>query len=165
MKKSISTEMNQANIGKVLELLTATPEKLKSLSKTLSVEAMRQPLAPGERSFIETTAHILNCEERTTESIYAALVIHEPLILSIHPERDWGNLLHYEQYAYDEVLAYFGFRRKILLQLLNRLTEAQWSRVIREEGKQRKESVYWRARGMALHELEHISELESRIKA
>ncbi len=38
----------------------------------------------------------------------------QPLILDIHPERQWGNLLHYEQFEFADLLAYFNFRRKVL---------------------------------------------------
>ena len=33
--------------------------------------------------------------------------------------------------------------------------------VISEKGKKRKESVYWQARSMSLHELEHITAIET----
>ena len=32
-----------------------------------------------------------------------------------------------------------------------------------EEGKQRKETVYWRARTIAMHELDHIGDLENKL--
>lgn len=162
MKKSISSEMTRANIARVMEMLTETPQALLTLNQGLAREEQSQPLKPGERSFIEIVAHILNCDERTTETIYAALLLHEPLILDIHPERQWGKLLHYEQFECAELLDYFGFRRKTLLHVLDGLSDAQWGRVIREAGKQRKESVYWRARGQALHEAEHIAQIETR---
>ncbi len=38
----------------------------------------------------------------------------------------------------------------------------RWSRVVRETRKQRKESVYWRARSLALHELEHIRDIDQK---
>jgi hypothetical protein len=60
-------------------------------------------------------------------------------------------------------MVYFGLRRTVLLRVLASLTEEKWSRCIREEGKQRKESVYWRARGQALHELEHLQDLETKL--
>jgi ribosomal 50S subunit-associated protein YjgA (DUF615 family) len=34
---------------------------------------------------------------------------------------------------------------------------------VREEKKQRQESVYWKARGQALHELEHLQDLELKL--
>jgi len=44
------------------------------------------------------------------------------------------------------------------------LKEAEWSRTIREEGKKRKESVYWRARTIVMHELDHVGDLEKKFK-
>jgi hypothetical protein len=162
MKKLISTEMTKANIAKVTVLLTRTPHTLAALYDGFAREALTQPLKLGERSFVEIVAHILNCDERTTESIYVALVLNEPLILDIHPERQWGKLLRYEQFECAELLRYFSFRRQVLLRVLDGLTDAQWGRAIQEAGKQRKESVYWRARGQALHEAEHLAQIETR---
>lgn len=162
MKKSISTEMTAENITKVMETLTSTPQKLVTLSHDFTPQTQSQPLKAGERSFIELVAHILNCDDRTTETIYEALLLKEPLVANIHVERDWGKLLRYEQFEAAELLAYFKVRRVALVRVLNELTNAQWGRVIREEGKQRKESVYWRARGQALHEAEHIDQIATR---
>jgi hypothetical protein len=162
MKKSISTEMTGENISQVMELLTSTPQTLRRLSQSFSSETATQPLKPGDRSFVELVVHILNCDDRTTETIYAALLLKEPLILDIHPERQWGQLLHYEQFSSAELIEYFGFRRKTLLQVLDNLTDAQWSRAVREEGKQRKESVFRCTRSQALHEVEHLAQIETR---
>lgn len=161
-QKSISTEFSLANIASVVELLTATPLALAELSAQFAPEALYQPLRVGDRSFMEIAAHIVNCDERTSESIYAALLLKEPLVLDIHPERDRGKLLHYEQSAAAELLAYFSFRRKTLLRILNALSTAQWGRAIQETGKQRKETVYLLARVQAMHEAHHLVEIESR---
>ena len=163
MQKTISTDLSQANIARVLALLQETPEKLEILSKPLSVEKLRQPLGVDERSFAENLAHLINSEARMSESIYLALLVDEPLMADIHSERDWGKLLRFDLLDFPELLAYFKIRRKVLLRILSALTEAQWSRPIREEGKKRKESIYWRARSLALHESEHVSDLERKI--
>jgi len=164
MKKRISTEQTDANIKEILQLLSETPALLTKLSKGLTEKQLHEPLGKGERSFIETLAHILNCEAITTESIYLALMLKEPTIPNIHAERDLGKLLGYDQMPVKELFAYFKFRRTVLMKVLKSLNEKQWSRVMREEGKQRKESVYWRARGQALHELEHMQDLETKLK-
>lgn len=162
MKKSISTEMTAENIARVMEILTSTPQKLTTLSQGFTPQTQSQPLRTGDRSFIELVAHILNCDDRTTEVIYEALLLKEPLVANIHVERDWGKLLRYEQFEVPDLLIYFKVRRTALVRVLNELTDAQWARVIREEGKQRKESVYWRARGQALHEAEHLDQIATR---
>ena len=163
MKKQISTDQTEANIEKVLRLLAESPERLEKLSKRLSDKKLHEPLGTGERSFTEVLAHILNCEAITTESIYLALMLKEPAIRRVHAERDLGKLIRLDQMPFGELMTYFKFRRAVLLKVLSSLTDKQWSKMMREEGKQRKESVYWRARGQALHELEHIQDLEVKL--
>jgi len=164
MKKVISTEQTGSNIKEVIRLLADTPVKLESLSRGLSEEQLQRALGSGERSFTEAVVHLINCEAITADSIYLALLLKEPMIAEIHAERDLGKLLRFDLLPFHELLAYFKFRRTVMLHVLKSLTEEKWSRCIREEKKQRKESVYWRARGQALHELEHLLDLENKVK-
>jgi hypothetical protein len=163
MKKQISTEQTASNIKKVIRLLTETPVKLEELSSGFSEEQLHKPLGSGERSFTEALAHLLNCEAITAESIHLALLKDEPLLAGIHAERDLGKLLRFELLPFAELMAYFKLRRTVLLRVLESLTDEKWSRCIREAGKQRKETVYWRARGQALHELEHLLDIENKL--
>lgn len=163
MKKAISTELTSANIAKVMEILTETPAQLESLSKQLSEEGLHQPLGARERSFTEDLAHLIHTEDRSSEAIYLALLMDEPLIPDVHPERQWGKLLKFDRLPFSELLAYFKLRRVVLLRVLASLTEAQWARSIREAGKKRQESVYWRARTIAMHELDHLSDLQDKL--
>ncbi|MBZ0320001.1 MAG: DinB family protein [Anaerolineae bacterium] len=165
MKKSISTDLTPSNIAAVLEILSGIPSRLEQLSVTLTPDQLHQPLGDGERSFIENVAHLINCESRSAETIVAALTLTEPLMLSIHPERQYGKLLHLEALPLADLLAYFKFRRVVLLRVLNGLTDAQWKRVVRTEGKERKESVYWQVRGLALHESEHLTDMEAKVNS
>ena len=160
MKKIISTDLTSINIAKVKELLADTPVQLENLSRPLSEEQLRQPLGKGERSFTEDLAHLIHTEARSSEAIYLALLMNEPLIPDIHPEQQWGKLLRYDLLSFHELLAYFKVRRAILLRVLASLTEEQWARTIREAGKKRQESVYWRARTIAMHELDHLTDLQ-----
>jgi hypothetical protein len=163
MKNAISTDLTNANIEKVMELLRDTPAQLENLSKSLPEEEFRQPLGAGERSFTEDLAHLIHTEARSSEAIYLALLLDEPLVADVHPERQWGKLLRYDLLAFSELLTYFKLRRAVLLRVLTSLTEEQWGRVIREAGKKRKESVYWRARTISMHELDHLSDLQHKL--
>jgi hypothetical protein len=163
MEKTISTELTSANIARVLDLLAEMPKRLEALSLAHSDERLRHPLGPGERSATEALAHLINSEARSSEAIYLALLADEPLFAAIHPERQWGKLLRYDLFTFSELLAYFGLRRRALLRVLAALSDEKWARAVREEGKQRKESVYWRARSLALHEVEHLEELANRL--
>lgn len=163
MKNKISTDQTPANIAKIIESLTETPQKLEALSKLLTVEGSRHPLGDGERSFTQDLAHLLNGEARSSEMIYQALLSNEPSFADIHPDRNLGKLLRFDLLDFKDLLAYFKLRRTVLLRVLSGLKEADWSRCVREEGKQRKESVYWRARTIAMHELDHSGDLENKL--
>lgn len=164
MKKTISTKLSHSNITAVTDILTGIPEQLKSLSAGRSSEQLRIPLGQGERSLTEDLAHLINCEARTSEAIYLALLVNQPAFIDVHPERQWGSLLRYDMFDFSALLAYFEFRRLVLLRVLRALTAEQWARTIREEGKQRQESVYWRARALALHEMEHVEDITNKLR-
>ena len=163
MRKAISTDLTSANVAKVMEILAETPLQLEILRELLSEEQLRQPLGEGERSYTEDVAHLIHSEARTSEAIYLALLLEEPLIPEVHSERQWGKLLRYDLLSPFDLLIYFRLRRTVLLRVLTSLTEEQWARSIREEGKKRKESVYWRARSLAMHELDHLSDLRRKL--
>lgn len=163
MKKAIATDQTPENIAKVMEVLTESPARLEALSKSVSAEKLRQPMGKGERTASEVLAHMINGEARSSEMIYQALLVDEPFFADIHPERDWGKLLRFDLLDFSDLLVYFTVRRKVLLRVLSGLKETDWGRVVREEGKQRKESVYWRARTIAMHELDHLGDLEQKL--
>ena len=163
MDKTISTQQTAANVAAVLDLLANTPIRLENSSQQLADQQLRHPLGQGERSLTEILAHLINCEARSAEAIYLALLADEPVLVDIHPERQLGKLLRYDQLAFGDLLAYFKFRRIVLLRVLASLKETGWSKAIRQEGKQRKETVYWLARSLVLHELEHLSDLETKL--
>ena len=164
MKKSISSDQSESNIREVMKLLREMPAKLEALTKELSDEQLQAPLGQGERTPIQILAHILHCEVLTSQAIILALLKDEPLLPDLHAERDLGKLLRLDMLSFDELLTYYKVRRTILMRVLEPLTEKKWSRVVREEKKARKESVYWQARGQALHELEHLLDLESKLR-
>ena len=159
MKKAISPEQTESNIAEVLHLLSETPSHLERLSKDLPEQPLYQPIAPGERSFHQVLTHLINCESRSFEIIALALSKTAPVFTPLHPERDFGKLYQFEQQPFPDLLAYFKLRRAVLLPVLTSLNDQKWARGVQQEGKQRKESVYWQARGLALHEWEHMQDL------
>jgi len=163
MKKAISTELTTMNIAKVLELLMDSPVQLDELSRAGMEEELRQPLGSGERSFTEDLAHLIHSEARTSEAIYLALLLDKPLMPEVHSERQWGQLVRYDLLALSDLLSYFKLRRAVLVRVLTPLTVEQWSRTIREVKKKRQESVYWRARSLAMHELDHLTDLQNKL--
>jgi hypothetical protein len=157
---ALSTDLTKANIALALEMHSAAPRRLRKFAASRAAGTETEPLAPGERSAVEVLAHMLNVEARSAESLFLALLLTEPELPNIHPERDWGKLLRLEDLPFDRLVEYFELRATMLLRVLERLTEAQWSRTVREAGKARRESVYWRVRTLELHTDVHLRELE-----
>lgn len=163
VKKSVSTKISPANIAAIMDILAETPVQIERWGAALSSDGLHQPIGPGERSLTEVLAHLINCEARTADAIYLALLVDQPMLHNIHPERQWGMLLGHALVEFADLMGYFKFRRMILMRVLSSLTDSQWQRVVREEGKQRQESVYWLARTLALHELEHLTDLQVKL--
>lgn len=161
MKISLSTKPTPTNIATVLELLSSTVEVLEKTASHFTEEQLRQPPEPGKRAMTEVLAHLINCEARTAEAIYLALLVNEPTFTDVHPERQLGKLLRFDAFAYAELVAYFRLRRAVLLRVLTNLPPESWLRVVHEADRKRPLSVYLWARSLALHELEHFSELGS----
>ena len=164
MQKPISTEITETNISQILDILADTPARLETLRARMSGAQLLAPLKAGERSLTEDLAHLLHCEAVNAEFIYLALMREGHPFSGVHPERDFGTLVHYELFPFDSLLDYFKFRRAVLLRVLSTLKSGQWALSLPEKGKKRAESVYWRARSMALHELEHLTEIEQVIQ-
>lgn len=158
MEKSIPTQLSNANVATVTALLRATAAQLTAMSTGQTDDMLRRPLRPGERSFVGIVGHLLNSEARIAEAIGLALLVDEPLLAGVHPERHWGPLLRYHEMPVSALIDYFALRRDILLRVLESLTPAQWARTTRQTGKQRQESIYLWARSLALHEREHVME-------
>lgn len=161
--KKLTTEPSKANIAAALQILREAPNRLAAATQGKSDEELQQPFAEGERSAVEVLAHIVNSEARTSEAIYLALLTNEPLLVDVHSQRDWGKLVRHDLIPFSELLVYFSLRRRVMLSVLHSLKESQWLRVVREENKQRKESVYLMARSLALHDLDHVEEIERNV--
>ena len=132
---------------------------MRALSCGLNEAELTTPLGAGERSFKRDLTHLIYCAERGADPIHHALLLQDAFMPRIHAERDWGALMRYEAFEIAALMAYFEFRRAALLGILHGLSQAQWARSVRREGVRRRESVYYCARGLAIHELGHLEGL------
>lgn len=163
LRKRLTTQPSDERIALILRVLAAAPVRLRELSSGLTDAELTTPLGAGERSFKRDLTHLIYCAERGADPIHHALLLDDAFVPRIHAERDWGALMRYETFEFAELMAYFDFRRKALLRILTGLSRGQWERSVRREGVKRAESVYYSARGMCLHELEHLEDLAKKL--
>ena len=163
LHKRLKTQPSPERVALVMDTLDMSPRRLDNLRAGLSHDALTAPLGQGERSFKRDLTHLIYCAERGSHPIVQALLLDTPFLPRIHAEREWGKLMRYEAFDIEELLAYFGFRRRALMNILRGLDESQWRRGARREGVKRVESVYYSARGMCLHELEHLEDLAMKL--
>lgn len=71
---------------------------------TVTVGGLHQPLRSGERSFVQALGHLVNCEARSSEAIYLALLLEAPLLANVHPERQFGKLIRFDQLSSADLL-------------------------------------------------------------
>lgn len=163
LRKRLTTKPSGEVIALILDVLAATPARLKEISVDLSGAQLDQPLGVGERSFKRDLTHLIYCAERGSDPIFQALILKLPFMPRIHAERDWGALMQYEAFEIAELMAYFSFRRAALLRILKSLSRDQWDRSVQREGVKRSESVYFSARGLCLHEYGHLEDLTGKL--
>ena len=161
--KRLTTRATDERIALILHVLSAAPERLRRLSSGLTEADLTTPLGEGERSFKRDLTHLTYCAERGADPIHHALLLEDAFMPRIHAERDWGALMQYEAFEFAELMAYFDFRRRVLLRILTDLSRGQWQRSVRREGVKRAESVYYSARGLCLHELGHLEDLAGKL--
>lgn len=163
LHRRLATQPSDKRIELILNVLAAAPERLRQLSSGLTEAELTTPLGAGERSFKRDLTHLIYCAERGADPIHHALLLNDAFMPRIHAERDWGALMQYEAFEIAELMAYFSFRRSALLRLLQGLSRGQWERTVRREGVKRAESVYYSARGLAVHELGHLEDLAGKL--
>lgn len=163
LHKRLITRPSDERIALILRVLAAAPERLPALSRSLTEADLTTPLGEGERSFKRDLTHLIYCAERGADPIHHALLLPDAFMPRIHAERDWGALMRYEAFEIAELMVYFEFRRTALLHILKGLSRQQWERSVRREGVKRRESVYYSARGLAIHELGHLEDLAGKL--
>lgn len=162
--KRLTTRQSPERIELALAVLSATPQRLHNLRAGLTEAELTAPLGEGERSFKRDLTHLIYCAERGEYPIVHALLLDQPHLPRIHAERDWGKLMRYETFPVGELLDYFDFRRRALLRILRGLKPEQWQRSVYREGVKRSESVYYAARGLCLHEVDHLEDLAKKLE-
>jgi hypothetical protein len=145
-------------IENVLGLLTETPGRIAAASSTLNDDQLH--LRPGERSWSanDILAHLRACADVWGETIAAMLRDDEPVLKQVSP-RTRLKKTAYAESPFQDSFRDFVDQRRALLQILNDLAVADWSRGAAIED--RRHTIFSQARRMALHEVTHCKQIEA----
>ncbi|MBL7998040.1 MAG: DinB family protein [Candidatus Kapabacteria bacterium] len=155
-KKEMPSQGSVNAILSIMATLQETPRYLRSVAPRFPEERSRVPIMEGKRSFRQTVEHLLNIEALHYTTIYPAFLLPTPDVYPLHAERHIARLQLFDSFTMEELLTVFEFERRKSLSFLESLTAGDWLRTIREQGKKRQESIYWRARTLALHDVTHV---------
>lgn len=156
-KKEIPTSLSDAALDNIFETLENTPRYLTSAAANhFNEKSSVDPIITGKRSFRETVIHLLNIEALNYTTIYPAFLLSNPKVYPLHAERDFGKLNLFVNFRMPELLLAFDLERRKSLCFLKSLKKSDWSKKLIEENKKRQETIYWRARGLAIHDYTHV---------
>lgn len=155
-KKEIPTVFSVTAYKNIIETLRETPQKISLLSKKFDNKTSLTPVIKGKWSFRETLIHILNIEILNYTTIYPAYLLDKPVVYPLHAERDIKKLNLFKDFSLSELVNEFKSERRKLLNFLEGLDYKDLVRKIIEKNKAREETIYWRLRGLALHDFTHI---------
>lgn len=145
----------------VLALLTASPERIASLTADLSSAQLRTPPAPDEWSANDVLAHLRACADVWGGCISRMLAEDEPTLRAINP-RTWIERTDYLTLDFQTSLRAFTDQRAELLSILEPTPPEAWSRAatVTGAGKPLRRTVFSYAEWLATHERPHVKQIE-----
>jgi hypothetical protein len=151
---------------RLLELLAATPRRLASLSRGL-VEG-RLSCKPDETAWSanDILAHLRACADVWGKSILAMIARDHPTLRYVSP-RTWIRKTNYAAQDFHGSLHAFTQQRTELLQALQALKPADWSRgaTFTATTRGREQTILRYVQRMTDHEHEHVQQLEALLNA
>ena len=150
-----------AEIENVLHLLAETPRRLSTMCRSLSHTQLQHKPDDKSWSANDILAHLRACADVWGDSIEAMLAQDKPALPHLSP-RTYIRKTDYPQLDFHESLPAFAQQRCQLLNMLNNLERADWSRAAMI--KERQHTIFTQARRMAHHEITHCEQLEALVK-
>lgn len=150
-------EAKVSDISKVLSILAATPRQINNLFSKFDDDHLYNPPNQKAWSAAEILAHLRACADVWTYSIYVMLTEEHPTLPDIN-ERKWAKVTGYAGLPIALALQAFTFQREELMRVLRNLPPEGWNRTAMIF--EREHTVYGQARRMALHEQNHVEQME-----
>ncbi|MBV8205858.1 MAG: DinB family protein [Acidobacteria bacterium] len=140
-----------------VEVIAATPGRVRELARTLGPDRAQQPPAPGKWSAREIVCHLADCEIVFAFRIRQALAEDRHTIQPFDQDR---FARHYAACGFDSALAAFVAVRTWNQQLIGRLKAEELARPVThpERGEMTLRTII---ETMGGHDLNHLAQLEA----
>lgn len=147
-----------AEIEKCLKLLTELPQRIAKATDGIDEAHLQFKADEKTWSVNDILAHLRSCADVWGDSVEAMLAEDNPKVPYRHP-RQWIKKTNYLDLSFQESFQAFQVQRKEFLKVLKGLSFAAWSRGATIKG--REHTVFTQVRRLALHESEHVEQIES----
>jgi hypothetical protein len=154
--------MAGSEIGQLLESLAATPRRLEALSRDLDDALLSFRSDEATWSANDILAHLRACADVWGGSILAMITQDHPTLRYVSP-RTWMKKTSYPELDFHTSLQAFTQKRAELLQTLQVLKGADWSRgaTFTATTRGREQTILSYVRRIVDHEGEHCEQLEA----
>jgi hypothetical protein len=164
-KFSAYTRKLVENVGKKkpLEILAASPVRLKHAVNGLTERQLKKAPAKGKWSIAQIVAHL--CDGEIVLGYRYRKIIAEPgCAIQAYDQNAWAKRLRYDLTDTDERIALFAFLRKSNVTLLRSLKPKEWKLAGMHEERGR-ETLAKIALLYAGHDLNHLKQIEGIAKS
>jgi hypothetical protein len=157
--------MTTSDTEHLLELLAATPHRLAAISHSL--DDARLSFKPDESAWSanDILAHLRACADVWGKSILAMIAQDQPTLRYVSP-RTWMRKTNYPEQDFHPSLHAFSQQRRELVQALQALAPADWSRgaTFTATTRGREQTILRYVQRITDHEHEHVQQLEALLK-
>jgi hypothetical protein len=151
-------KVKPSDIEQYLNILGQTPRHIAQLCQDIEQERLSASPENGDWSPLEILAHLRACNDVWSHTIYAMLVMEQPILPKLHPKA-WLKVTRYDALDFANSLQVFTLKRAELLTVLKGLPLERWARKGIIDG--RSHTVFSQVRRLALHEAGHYEQMAS----
>lgn len=153
-------------IDQALTLLAATPRRIAELSAGLPPAQLHTAPDHEGWSANDVLAHLRACADVWGDCMIAIVAEDEPTLRAVNP-RTYIKKTDYLEQEFQPALRAFARQRADLMAVLEPLPRKSWSRTasVTGAGKVLERTLLFYGRWLAVHERQHMNQLESMVKA
>jgi len=146
-----------------LAVLAETPDRLRSLTRGVTIAQLRARPTPERWSLMEQVAHLSDVEIVIGFRTRAILGAPDGVSIAAFDQDQWQQALHYNERELNATLDAFAAARENNLRLYRSLNETAWNKygIHSERGRETVRDVVFMNAG---HDLNHLRQIEAIVK-